>query len=267
MADILSTIRARAALKSFLRVPILVLASFRASRGIRPGIHPHRRHGGILGVATPAAIADSKQSYVLDKLHSLSGVIPIGVFLLEHFFENSYALVSPDKYNYVAGKLETIPWRVPVELLGIWLPILFHALYGIYIWWKGKSNVFGHPWMSNWMYTLQRWSGIIAFFYICWHVWTQRFLTHGHTTYAAVAQDLSNPYSVLFYVVGIVAASFHLGNGLWNFACKWGIAISPGAQRRAAIFGAMVGIVFTVVGLTIIAGFHYHWMPFNTYVQ
>ena len=218
-------------------------------------------------MATQAAIADSKQSYVLDKLHSLTGVIPIGVFLLEHFFENSYALVSPDKYNFVAGKLESIPWRVPVELLGIWLPILFHGVYGFYIWWRGKTNVLTHPWMSNWMYALQRWTGIIAFFYIGWHLWTERFLTHGRTTYAAVADDLSNPLYVAFYVLGVVAASFHLGNGLWNFACKWGIAVSPRAQRTAAIFGALVAIGFAVVGLTIVAGFHYHWRPLDTYVQ
>jgi succinate dehydrogenase / fumarate reductase, cytochrome b subunit len=218
-------------------------------------------------VATPAAIAESKQSYVLDKLHSLSGVIPIGVFLLEHFFENSYALVSPEKYNNAASGLETIPWRIPVELIGIWIPILFHAFYGFYIWWKGKSNAIGHPWMSNWMYVLQRWTGIILFFYIGWHVWTERFLTHGRTTYEGVVADMASPWAVAFYAIGIIAASFHLGNGLWNFACKWGIAISPRAQHAAAIFGALVGIVFTIVGLTIIAGLHYHWTPLDTYIQ
>jgi succinate dehydrogenase / fumarate reductase cytochrome b subunit len=224
-------------------------------------------HGGNFGVASPAVVAQSKQSYILDKLHSLSGVIPIGVFLLEHFFENSYALVSPDKFNYVAGKLETIPWRVPVELFGIWLPILFHGLYGFYIWWKGSSNAIGHPWMSNWMYVLQRWTGIIAFFFIGWHVYMERFLTNGRSTYAGVANDLASPYSVAFYVIGVVAASFHLGNGLWNFACKWGIAISPRSQRAAAVFGALVAIIFTIVGLTIIAGFHYQWRPLDTYIQ
>jgi len=72
---------------------------------------------------------------------------------------------------------------------------------------------------------------------------------------------------VAFYAIGVVAASFHLGNGLWNFACKWGIAISPRSQRAAAVFGALVAIIFTIVGLTIIAGFHYQWRPLDTYIQ
>ena len=37
---------------------------------------------------------------------------------------------------------------------------------------------------------------------------------------------MSHPGYLAFYIVGITAASFHLGNGLWNFACKWGIAVS-----------------------------------------
>lgn len=215
----------------------------------------------------PAAAADSKSSYFLDKLHSLSGIIPIGAFLAEHFFENSYALVSPAKYNYIAGKLETIPWRVPVELLVIWLPILFHAFYGIYIWWKGKSNALGHPWMANWMYVLQRWTGIALFFYIGWHVWVERFATGGITTYAAVSRDLQNPWFISFYVIGVLAASFHLGNGLWNFACKWGLAVTPRSQRAAACLGALVGIAFSVIGIFIIVGFHFQWTPFDTYLQ
>ena len=209
----------------------------------------------------------SKTSYILDKLQSISGIFPIGAFLVEHFFENSYALVSPGKFNYVAGKLETIPWRVPVELLFIWLPILFHGIYGCYTWWTGKSNAVGHPWMANWMYVLQRWTGMIAFVYIGWHVWTERFLTHGKSSYADMAQTMSNPWVAAFYAIGILAASFHLGNGMWNFACKWGIVVTVRSQRAAALFGALVAITFSVIGLAIVAGFHYNWIPFEFYTR
>src|ERR1022692_1876525 len=113
-----------------------------------------------------AAKAEPSTSYLLDKLHSLSGIIPIGAFLAEHFWSNSYALVSVNKYNEVSQDLQTIPWRLGVEIVGIWLPLLFHAGYGMYIWWQGKSNALGHPWMANWLYTLQRWSGIVAMVFI-----------------------------------------------------------------------------------------------------
>lgn len=208
-----------------------------------------------------------RTSYILDKLQSLSGIIPIGAFLAEHFWSNSYALVSAKSYDHVSSELQLIPWRIVVESAVLWLPLLFHSLYGMYIWWKGKSNVLGHPWMSNWMYTLQRWTGMIAFVFIAWHLYTERFLGRGMTAYADVQQSMTNPWFVTFYLIGITAASFHLGNGLWNFACKWGIAVTVRAQRAAAWFGAAVGLSFTLIGVAIVLGLHYGKFPLGGYVQ
>ena len=55
------------------------------------------------------------------------------------------------------------------------LPILYHALYGIYIWYRGDSNVGDYPWTGNWLYTSQRWTGIVAFIYIVYHTYYMRF--------------------------------------------------------------------------------------------
>jgi succinate dehydrogenase / fumarate reductase, cytochrome b subunit len=213
------------------------------------------------------AAVDSRTSYILDKLQSLSGVIPIGAFLAEHFWSNSYALVSVEKYNDVSRELQQIPWRIIVETCVLFIPILFHGLYGIYIWWKGKSNALGHPWMANWLYVLQRWTGIIAFVFIGWHLYTERFMGHGVTSYADVQRNMMNPWYVAFYIVGVVASSFHLGNGLWNFTCKWGIAVSTNAQRVAGWFGAAVVVAFTFAGIAIVLGLHYAWFPLGGYVQ
>jgi succinate dehydrogenase / fumarate reductase, cytochrome b subunit len=209
----------------------------------------------------------SRTSYILDKLQSLSGIIPIGAFLAEHFWSNSYALVSAKSYDHVSSELQLIPWRIFVEFAVLWLPLLFHSLYGMYIWWKGKSNVLAHPWMSNWMYTLQRWTGMIAFVFIGWHVYTERFIGRGMTAYSDVQQSMTNPWFVTFYLIGVTAASFHLGNGLWNFACKWGIAVSVRAQRAAGWFGAVVAVSFTLMGVAIVLGLHYGMFPLGGYVQ
>jgi succinate dehydrogenase / fumarate reductase cytochrome b subunit len=215
----------------------------------------------------PSAAADSKTGYLLDKLHSLSGVIPIGAYLADHLWSNSYALVSIDKYNQLSRELQTVPWRILIEAGVLWLPILFHGFYGMYIWWQGKSNALGHPWMANWLYVLQRWTGMIAFVFIGWHVYTERFLGHGMTTYADVAHAMRDPWYLTFYIVGVSSSAFHFGNGLWNFACKWGIAVTTRAQRAAGFFGAAVGVAMTVVGIVVALGFHYAWFPLGTYAQ
>jgi succinate dehydrogenase / fumarate reductase cytochrome b subunit len=204
-------------------------------------------------------------SYFLRKLHSFTGVLPVGAFLAEHFWSNSAALVSPPKYDEVSRDLQTIPFRPFVEWGVIFLPMLFHGVYGVYIWLRGKSNVSAYPWVGNWLYATQRYTGLIAFAFIGWHLYTERWLTHGQSTYASVADDMQNAWFVIFFTVGILASSFHLGVGIWNFLCKWGLAATARAQQAAGRFGVLVGVVFSVVGILIVISFRLNWHPFASY--
>jgi succinate dehydrogenase / fumarate reductase, cytochrome b subunit len=205
-------------------------------------------------------------SYFLRKLHSLSGIVPVGAFLAEHFWSNSAALVSARNYDETSQALQTIPFRVFVEWAFIFLPILFHGGYGIYIWLRGESNVSQYPWVKNWLYTFQRYTGLIAFAYIGWHVYTQRWLTHGMSTYAEMARQLLNPWALAFMIVGVLASSFHLGVGIWNFLCKWGLAATVRAQRAAGQLGVAIGVVFSCVGVLIVLSFRLDWHPFASYL-
>jgi len=216
------------------------------------------------GMSSTATRPDT--SYLLRKLHSFTGVLPVGAFLAEHFWSNSAALVSAEKYNTVSQELQTIPFRLIVEWGAIFLPMLFHGGYGIYIWLRGKSNVSAYPWVGNWLYVAQRYTGLIAFAYIGWHLYTERWLTHGRSTYANVAEDMQNPWYLAFFVVGVLASSFHLGAGIWNFLCKWGLAATVKAQQAAGKFGALVGVAFSIVGILIIISFRYDWHPFSAYL-
>ena len=204
--------------------------------------------------------------YLLRKLHSLTGIIPVGAFLAEHFWSNSYALVSVQSYDAKSRELQTIPFRVAVEWAFIFLPMLYHGGYGIYIWLRGKSNVSAYPWVGNLLYTTQRYTGLIAFAYITWHLYTERWLTHGMSTYTDVEQLMQNPWALGFMLVGVLASSFHLGVGIWNFLCKWGLAATAKAQRAAGALGALVGVSFSVVGVLIVLSFWLNWHPFDSYL-
>src|SRR5437016_6617594 len=184
-----------------------------------------------------ATATQPDSSYLLRKLHSFTGLLPVGAFLAEHFWSNSAALVSAEKYNATSEELQTIPFRLIVEWGGIFLPLLFHGGYGIYIWLRGKSNVSAYPWVGNWLYLAQRYTGIIAFAYIGWHLYTERWLTHGKSTYANVAEDMQNPWYLVFFIVGVLASSFHLGGGPWCCSCKRGPAATVGAQQPSGGLG------------------------------
>ena len=212
-----------------------------------------------------SSVTRPDSSYLLRKLHSLSGIVPVGAFLAEHFWSNSAVLVSGAKYDQVSYELQTIPFRPLVEWAAIFLPMLYHSLYGIYIWLRGKSNVSSYPWIGNWLYATQRYTGLIAFVYIAWHLYTQRWATHGRSTYDEVRHFFMNPYFLAFTLVGVLACSFHLGIGVWNFLCKWGLAVTVKAQHAAGQFGVLVALTFSLVGVLILVGFRFNWHPFEFY--
>src|SRR5260370_37117129 len=143
--------------------------------------------------------------------------------------------------------------------------MLFHGGYGIYIWLRGKSNVSAYPWVGNWLYATQRYTGLIAFAYIGWHLYTERWLTHGRSTYANVAADMRNPWYLIFFIVGVLASSFHLGVGIWNFLGKGGLAATVKSQEAAGPFGALVGVTVPGVAvlIVIICGNDWHQLSVN----
>jgi succinate dehydrogenase / fumarate reductase cytochrome b subunit len=192
-------------------------------------------------------------SFFLRRLHSLSGIVPIGAFLVEHFVSNAFATRGPAAYAKQVEFLSSFPFVVGLELFGIWLPILYHALYGFYIWYRGESNVAEYPWAGNWMYNAQRWTGAIAFFYMVWHTWHLRFtgihlLSHPDAAFGKVQAEFQSPWAVAFYAVGIVCASWHFAYGIWLFAAKWGITVGDKARRRFGYVCLAIGLLFVGVG-------------------
>src|SRR5262245_66582635 len=114
-------------------------------------------------------------SFWARRIHSLTGVIPIGAFLIEHMFENSYAAQGPAAYDEMVMKIQKLPYVLWIEVFFIFLPILFHAVYGVYIAWRAKYNVARYPFFRNWMFTLQRITGFFLFVYIGLHFYETRF--------------------------------------------------------------------------------------------
>jgi len=118
-------------------------------------------------------VAVSKDFYIR-RIHSLLGIFPIGVFILEHFFTNSFAIHGATVYN---GKIEffkELPYLFLIEFFFIFLPLAAHALYGLYIVFTGEPNNLQYGYYRNWMYLVQRITGVILLFFIGWHVYVTR---------------------------------------------------------------------------------------------
>ncbi len=210
--------------------------------------------------------AGQGSSFVLRRLHSLSGIIPVGAFLFEHILiSNSTAigLNGPAAYARQVSFLANLPLVFFLELIGIWLPIAFHALYGFYIWYRGDGNTISYPWTGNWLYTAQRWTGGIAFAYILWHTWTMRFTgvdLHDNpmASFGKVQHEVLQTPLFLFYVLGLIAASWHFAYGIWLFCAKWGIVSGAKAQKRLLIACVALFFVLTGAGLASLTSFRSH---------
>ena len=180
-------------------------------------------------------------------MHSLLGIVPIGAFLLEHLLSNFEALKGPLAYGEQVKFLNSLPLVRVLEWVFIFLPILYHAIYGVWIWLRGKSNIVYYPWAGNWMYLAQRYTGLIAFAYIAYHVATQRFMgvslpENPYYAFHKVQIELANPWILAVYVVAMIAVCWHFAYGVWLFAAKWGITSGVTARRRFAYVCLALGV-------------------------
>jgi succinate dehydrogenase / fumarate reductase cytochrome b subunit len=194
-----------------------------------------------------------ERHFWLRRLHSLSGIVPIGGFLAFHLYENYTATRGPDAYNKMTRTLQELPFAVPMEIAIIIVPLLFHGIYGLFVTSTAKPNVISNAYVRNWMYFLQRVTGVIVFAFILFHLWTTRLVQlQDHESldlFRQVQAAVANPWIYAFYLAGILSATFHLANGVWSFSIVWGLTIGPKAQRRMLYVSVADFLVLSYVGV------------------
>ena len=213
-----------------------------------------------------------KHEFLIRRLHSLSGLIPVGAYMTVHLIVNASLLNGAGTFQTNVNQIHSLGkllWLV--EWAFIFSPIIFHALVGIWIIRTGKSNHDNYRYVANWRYTLQRWSGVIAVLFIFMHVFHLHGWFHNDWWLKTVAEPLGmanfRPYNAasslaaamggfiwpVVYFIGIVACVFHLANGVWTMGITWGVWVSPKAQQRASYICAAGGVLLLLVGLSALA--------------
>lgn len=200
------------------------------------------------------------RTFVLRKLHQLSGIVPLGLFILEHFYTNSKALSGATEFNNAVKDLQSIPYILFVEIGGIFIPLIYHAVYGLVITVEARPNNLAYPYPRNWFYLIQRMTGVILFFFITFHVLNFRFglipglsnisvAKHPDQAFSIVAGEFSMVSIFIIYMIGITATVWHLANGIWLFMVDWGITIGERAQRLTGYACIGFGVVLLLVGI------------------
>jgi succinate dehydrogenase / fumarate reductase cytochrome b subunit len=212
----------------------------------------------------------ARHEFFVRRLHSITGVVPVGAYMLVHLVVNASLLSAPSTFQKNVYQIHSLESLLPiVEWLFVLLPILFHAVLGVVIIRSGQANTSMYPFAANIRYTLQRATGIIAFAFILWHVFHMHGWLHFDAWHEHVVKPLngavfkpfnaastlglamSNPVVLVLYAVGVLSCVYHLANGLWTMGITWGLWTSVGAQRRASQLcaGFGVGLAILVVGV------------------
>lgn len=184
------------------------------------------------------------RTFLLRKLHQLTGIVPLGLFYLEHLYTNSSAMGGAKAFEKSVQGIFDIPYLLFIEIFGIFLPLLFHSIYGAFISAEARPNVGNYGYGRNWFYVFQRITGIFLFFFLLFHILNFRFgMIPGLNTtpvagnadiaYKIVSDEFQSLAILLFYILGVAATAWHLGYGLFLFAVDWGIIIGEKAQKYA----------------------------------
>src|SRR5829696_8782217 len=205
-------------------------------------------------------------TFLLRKLHQLTGIVPLGLFFFVHMYTNSAALNGPKVFNDHVQDIHDMAYLLFIEIFGIFLPLLFHSIYGVLISAEARSNVLNYAYGRNWFYVFQRVTGIFLFFFLLFHILNFRFglipglnmtpvAGNANLAFDIVSGAFQIPWVIAIYVLGIIATAWHLAYGFFLFAVDWGIVIGEKAQRLTLYGSIALAIFLSLVGINAAAAF------------
>lgn len=202
----------------------------------------------------------SRYHFMLRRLHSLTGIL-FGSYLIVHLTINATLVegqhivdgVDRGSFQSQVDKIHGLPFLKAIEWLFIFLPIIFHTLYGIYITISGQWNVGRYGYTRNWLYLFQRITAVIIMFFLLFHVLTfkgvfgevmQGALSfNADYAFKSTVEHLNAAWWIwaVIYPIGVLASAFHLANGFYASGITWGLTISRTSQSRWA---GVCGLIF-----------------------
>jgi succinate dehydrogenase / fumarate reductase, cytochrome b subunit len=192
-----------------------------------------------------------RHEFAIRRLHSLSGIIPLGAYMVVHLVTNATLLNGTPTFQRAVYAIHALGRALPIVEWGfILLPLLFHTFIGVWIIRTGRNNTSQYRYTNNKRYMWQRITGLIALVFLLMHVWHLHGWFHFHpwvelggrlgfvqfkayNAASSLALAMDGFFWPAFYLIGVWACVYHLANGLWTAGITWGLWISEAAQRRA----------------------------------
>jgi succinate dehydrogenase / fumarate reductase, cytochrome b subunit len=177
----------------------------------------------------------------LRRCFELSGVVPLGVYLLVHLSSYARALFGSEEF----GLLDEPGLALSaLGLLLVWLPLVFHAAYGAWL----STRPLPETRDQKQYALLMRGSGLLALGFLVWHAaWFSWPLKRGRLAPEDVAERLAAtlsstsdgvPWFAALHLLGLGVVCAHFGWGFARFLEGWGVTRARAARLGAGLLSA-----------------------------
>jgi succinate dehydrogenase / fumarate reductase, cytochrome b subunit len=209
-----------------------------------------------------------QHEFAIRRIHSLLGIVPLGLYMAVHLTTNASLLNGTETFQRAVYLIHSPGKLLPLIEWGlIFLPLIFHAVIGVWIAKTGKSNSSQYAFAVNRRYTWQRWTGFMALVYLFFHILHMHGWIHAdiwlniirpmglgsfrpYNAASTVVTAMNGFIWPTFYLVGVLCCVYHLANGLWTAGITWGLWISPAAQQRANKVCSVAGVLLAVIAVS-----------------
>jgi succinate dehydrogenase / fumarate reductase cytochrome b subunit len=191
------------------------------------------------------------------RLFSLSGLVPLGAFLLVHLVADARLVAGDAAFARAADRLRAIPALPLIELVVVLAPLGVHGLVGLWLVAARTPLVEPSPYAPG-VRAAMRATGALLAVFLALHLTELRFRagvvhTGGGELATLVQAGLSSmhggvPWRAVAYLVGTGCATFHFVAGVWGWFARTARGRASRAARRLAASGAAIaGVVMWAV--------------------
>jgi succinate dehydrogenase / fumarate reductase cytochrome b subunit len=183
-----------------------------------------------------AAQRADRATFVRARLGSLFAFLPLGVWTVNHLWNNLAAFRGADQWQ---AAVTDYPHPIAQLATGIvvLLPLVIHTVWGVGRLFSSRPNNVRYGFYANLKYLLQRLSAIGLALFLGAHIWQATLkprLVEGHAEdFADLAHHMHHhPPTLVVYLLGTLAIAYHLANGIQSFAMGWGLVSSRAALKK-----------------------------------
>jgi succinate dehydrogenase / fumarate reductase, cytochrome b subunit len=185
---------------------------------------------------TAAPAVPQKNSLLNSRLGSFLSVVPLGVWTVVHLWNNLAAFQGGDAWQRSVTEYKH-PFAQVLTWIIVFLPLLMHTGWGIARLFSFRPNNASYGNYGNLKYLLQRLSAVGLLAFLCAHIWlafiSPRIIGGAPEAFADIAGEMHHHVpTLLVYLLGTLAVSYHLANGIQGFCMSWGILASERSMRR-----------------------------------